>query len=480
MAKVNTFATQDSELFRESFNASPIGIAVETLEGKPLFVNPALCRMLGSTEEELRNKHCQDFSPPEDASKDWALFQQLRAGSIDHYQLEKRYFRGDGSLMWGRLNLSILSGHASPLVLAMVEDITDEKETRDALAEQTALLQSREELLRIFVKNVPAAVAMFDRDMRYLQISDRWRTEYLRGGQEVLGRSHYETFPDMPERWKEVHRRGLQGETVRADEDHWDGKEGPHWARWEVRPWKTAEGAVGGILIFAEDITRRKQMEMALSDMSRKLIDAQEKERSRIARELHDDINQRLALLSLEVGQLQSNPAEIERRTQELRNRIGEISTDVQVLAHDLHPARLEFLGAVDGMESWSRDFAERHKLELEFTTDVRSPIRPEIGVSLFRVLQEAMQNAVKHSGARQIQVQLREDSESLRLVVRDSGRGFDTEAASRGKGLGLTSMRERLRLVNGTISVDSKPKGGTVIEARVPIEAAFSQEQQS
>jgi PAS domain S-box-containing protein len=435
--------------------------------------------MLGFTEEELRNKHCQDFSPPEDALKDWTLFQQLQAGSIDHYQLEKRYFRGDGSLMWGRLNLSLLSGRASPLVLAMVEDITEQKKAQEALAEQTALLQSREELLRIFVKNVPAAVAMFDREMCYLQVSDRWRSEYLPGRPEVLGRSHYETFSDMPERWKEIHRRGLQGETLRAEEDHWDGKDGAHWARWEVRPWKTAEGAVGGILIFAEDITRRKQMEMALSDMSRKLIEAQEKERGRIARELHDDVNQRLALLSLEVGQLQSNPSEIEQRAQELRRRIGDISADVQVLAHDLHPARLEYLGAVEGMESWSRDFAERQKLGLEFTTDVHSPLRPEIGVSLFRVLQEAMQNAVKHSGASQVQVQLLEDSEALRLVVSDSGRGFDVEAASRGKGLGLTSMRERLRLVNGTVNIDSKPNGGTVIEARVPVEAASGPDRQ-
>ena len=91
----------DIELFRDVFNASPIGIAVETLEGQPLFVNPAFCSMLGFSEEELRYKHCVDFSPPDDAQKDWALFQQLKAGSIDHYQLEKRYFRRDGSLVWG-------------------------------------------------------------------------------------------------------------------------------------------------------------------------------------------------------------------------------------------------------------------------------------------------------------------------------------------------------------------------------------------
>src|SRR5262252_5626924 len=113
-----------TQIFRDVFDASPIGIAVENLEGQPLFVNPAFCAFLGFSEEELHNKHCMDFSPPEDAEKDWNLFQQLQAGSIDHYQLEKRYFRRDGSLVWGRLSLSLLNSRPSPLAIAMVADIT--------------------------------------------------------------------------------------------------------------------------------------------------------------------------------------------------------------------------------------------------------------------------------------------------------------------------------------------------------------------
>jgi PAS domain S-box-containing protein len=107
----STPATQipDIQLFRDVFNASPIGIAVENLDGQPLFANPALSSMLGFSEEELRGKHCVQFSPPDDAEKDWALFQKLRAGSIDHYQLEKRYLRRDGSLFWGRMSLSLLN-----------------------------------------------------------------------------------------------------------------------------------------------------------------------------------------------------------------------------------------------------------------------------------------------------------------------------------------------------------------------------------
>ena len=122
-----------SGLFYEAFNTSPVGIALEDLEGQPLFANAALCSMLGLSEEEMRAKHCVEFSPPEDAKKDWALFEQLRAGSIDHYQMDKRFLRRDGSLIWGRLTVSLLNHCASPLVVALVEDITEKKAAEEEL-----------------------------------------------------------------------------------------------------------------------------------------------------------------------------------------------------------------------------------------------------------------------------------------------------------------------------------------------------------
>src|SRR5262249_15993888 len=136
--------TPNGQMFRDVFDASPVGIAIENLEGQPLFVNRALCSMLGFSEEELCSKHCVQFSPPEDAEKDWALFQRLHAGSIDRYQLEKRYFRRDGSLMWGRLSLSLLNSRPSPLVLAMVEDITEKKMAEESEFRHVAIVESSE------------------------------------------------------------------------------------------------------------------------------------------------------------------------------------------------------------------------------------------------------------------------------------------------------------------------------------------------
>jgi signal transduction histidine kinase len=157
---------------------------------------------------------------------------------------------------------------------------------------------------------------------------------------------------------------------------------------------------------------------------------------------------------------------------QEFRKRISEISTDVQDLSHDLHSSKLEYLGVVAGIKSWCKEFGERQRVEIDFSNDVHSALPFEIGLSLFRVLQESLHNAMKHSGVKRIEVQLREDSGEIHLIIRDSGKGFDVEAALQGKGLGLTSMRERVRLVNGTFSIESKPMGGTTIHVRVPLES--------
>jgi len=190
---------------------------------------------------------------------------------------------------------------------------------------------------------------MLDRDMRYLQVSDRFCADYSLDSSQVLGRSHHELFPDIPRRWKEMHCRALAGEILRADEDRWDREDATIWIRWELRPWRTPSGIVGAILIFAEDISHRKQMEETISGISRKLIESQEQERSRIGRELHDDINQGLALLAVELEQLQENPSAVRSRVQELLKQTVEISSDVQALSHELDSSKLEYLGALGG-----------------------------------------------------------------------------------------------------------------------------------
>jgi signal transduction histidine kinase len=236
----------------------------------------------------------------------------------------------------------------------------------------------------------------------------------------------------------------------------------------------TPSGIVGGILIFAEDITHRKKMEEAISGMSRKLIESQEQERVRIGRELHDDIGQRLALLAVEIQQLHQDSftlPEVLSRMGELQKQTTEIATDVQSLSHELHTSKLEYLGLAVAMRSFCREFGEHHKVEIDFQShDLASPVPPDISLCLYRVLQEALHNSAKHSGGGHLEVQLWGTSDQIYLTVRDSGLGFDREAAKESRGLGLISMQERVKLVNGTLSIESQPKRGTTICARVPL----------
>jgi diguanylate cyclase (GGDEF)-like protein/PAS domain S-box-containing protein len=139
-----------------------------------------------------------------------------------------------------------------------IQDITDRKRVE-------ADLRQNEELLELFIQHAPAALAMFDRDMRYVAASRRWVESYNLQGRKIIGQSHYEVFPEIPARWVSAHRRALGGETLKNEEDRFDRADGSvQWLRWEARPWLTGTGVVGGIVIFTEEITARKQAEARL------------------------------------------------------------------------------------------------------------------------------------------------------------------------------------------------------------------------
>jgi PAS domain S-box-containing protein len=400
---------------------------------------------------------------------------------------EWRVVWADGSVHWiaGRWQLFIdASGEASKIIGINI-DITQRKRAEQALLEvnrtleaQAALLQSREELLKIFVKHVPAAVAMLDRDMRYLQVSDRWCADFSLDSSKILGHSHYEIFPDLPERWKQIHRRALAGETLRAEEDRWDREGGTNWSRWEIRPWKNRDGVPGGILIFSEDITHRKHAEEALLGMSRKLIEAHEQERTRIGRDLHDDVVQRLVMLAIELEGVQQDvpdtASELRTRIGALRSQTRQITNDVQMLSHELHSSKLDYLGIVGATKNFCKEFSERQKVEIDFQShDLPTALPTDLSLSLFRVLQEALRNATKHSGVKRFEVRLWGSTGEIHLTISDLGAGFDADTAMKSTGLGLTSMQERLRLVGGELSINSQPKGGTTIHARVPFHSS-------
>ncbi len=240
-------------------------------------------------------------------------------------------------------------------------------------------------------------------------------------------------------------------------------------------PRFNADGSFAGYIGSCIDVTDRKLAEEALAGASRKLIEAQEQERIRIARELHDDVGQRLALLANGLEQIQHNssglPGQVRSSMRELHQHTLQIATDIQSLSHELHSAKLEYLGIAAAMRGFCKEFRERQRVEIDFASgDLPRSLPPNISLCLFRVLQEALHNSAKHSGVRHFDVRLEATPDEIYLKIQDLGSGFDTQEARRGHGLGLTSMEERLKLVKGSLTIESQPKRGTTIHARVPL----------
>jgi PAS domain S-box-containing protein len=348
-------ASQESEKrFRYLFAQASIGIAIETMEGRILEVNPAFCTMVGYSPEELLSSSCSRITHPDDEEIEKVLFEELRQGLRPSYRMEKRFFHKDGSQIWGQVSVSLLNTNqgSAPLVIGMVSDVTAQK---------------------------TAEANLYQRD------------------------------------------RELQ---------HLTGR----------------------------------------------LIEAQEEERRHIARELHDDVGQQEALLAIRLQRIElelpsDSPAQLRNDVQQSINQISELCRTVLALSHRLHSSKLELRGLVSAMKGFCQEFSEQQAMKIDFThREVPKDLPQDVSLCLFRILQESLQNAAKHSGCRDFAVHVEGLPDQVQLTVRDSGIGFDVEQAIQQRGLGLLSMRERLGLLKGTLHIVSRPQDGTEVKVQLPV----------
>jgi PAS domain S-box-containing protein len=351
-------ASQESEhRFRYLFAQASIGIALETMQGQILEVNPAFCEMIGYSLEELQSATCARLSHPEDEAVESVLFDELRQGLRTNYRIEKRFFRKDGSLLWGLVNVSLLNrNHGSaPLVIGMVTDVTAQK----------------------------------------------------------------------------VAEAGLH------------------------------------------------QRDQELQRLAGRLIAAQEEERRRISRELHDDIGQRVSLLACELdleraGNTGYPPAQDVAMLDRLRKELNSIATDIHVLSHELHSASLHTCGLRVALKDLCWKYSHNHHLQIDLNTeDFDAILSPDVSLCLFRVAQEALANVLKHGHTKKVLVSLARSSEKVRLTIKDFGVGFDSSTPS--AGIGLMSMRERLRICGGNLNISTAPNQGTQITAELAASSSSS-----
>ena len=339
-----------------------------------------------------------------------------------------------------------------------------------------AVLRESEERFRVMADSTPSLVWMCD---------ERGRITYLNGSRIAFtgpdpGTGYGDkwiTFvhPDDVERVLGTLYEALKTKRPFSQEYRLRRSDGVYrWMLDVASPRVNGDGTFGGFIGSASDTTDQKLAQQALAKVSGQLIEAQEKERSRIARDLHDDICQRLALLSMEIEQANRSssgpPAATKQSLANIRKHCSEIAGDVQSLSHQLHSSTLDYLGVVSAIRAFCGEFSKQHQVTIKFTDrNVPKHLPKDISLCLFRIAQEALHNAVKYSGADQFSVALWTVEEEIQLVVRDPGAGFNVEEARRNRGLGLVSMQERVHLVHGRFAVHSKPGEGTRVFAAVP-----------
>ncbi len=471
-------------------------------DGNMIWMSPSCERFSGYTAAEFiaDNGLAASIVHQEDRPDYLAHLQARPDRSQGALNLDFRIIRKDGREVWVSHHcVDIWAEDGTHLGRRVSNrDITDRKLSEMALSE-------REEQLRLFVEHAPASIAMFDQDMVYLAASRRWCDDYHLPDCALVGRSHYEVFPEIPERWRQIHRRSLAGAVERADEDAFlraDGR--TQWVAWEVRPWRKPSGQVGGIVCFSEDITQRKTAEQALyaaKDAAEGANRAKSEFLANMSHEIRTPLNGLLGMLQL--LQFGVGPEEqrsyVDLATQAGRRLLALLNDilDYSRLEADKSPVNLTPFSMADVCEGVSSllDASGREKgLEVSWRLD--SSVPPRLcgeETRLRQLLFNLVGNAVKytHSGSVRVEVWalpagVRQDIARVVLAVADSGVGIPDDKLEHvferftqadasytrpyeGAGLGLAIVKRIVRRMGGTICVDSNVGRGTTVYLSLP-----------
>jgi PAS domain S-box-containing protein len=435
------------------------------------YVNTAWMAFTGRTLEAALADGWRETIHPDDLPRCLEVL-DVAFGGHQPFTLEYRLRRHDGEYRWildSGIPLMAPDGSSIGYVGSIV-DITERRRVEESLRRKESELTEAQRL---------GGIGSWQWDSSTNEVV--WSDELYRiaglppGASAAAADNHPHLYP--PEHWERIQRcaeEAMRSGTPYELDVEMFSNGGRRWMTARGEAMRDADGRITGLRGTVQDITARKRTEEMLASQSRRLFDAQEADRARIARELHDDIGQRLALLSIALQELQQSAdseSELRQSVALLSRQTLDIATDVQALSHELHSYRLQLLGVAPAIRGFCSEVSARHKVEVDFTQDVTGTVRPDIALCLFRVLQEALQNAVRHSAAARFAVSLESTPDLLTLTVRDGGRGFDPDSVPGDRGLGLTSMRERLKLVAGELVIDSKADSGTTVVARVPLQ---------
>jgi len=340
-----------------------------------------------------------------------------------------------------------------------------------------AVLRESENRFRVMADSTPSLIWMCDRKGNVTYLNEQWVA--FTGLDKSAGYGDLwsaTVHPDDLPNASDTLSKALRSHKPFSNECRLRRQDGVYrWMFGVASPRVDGDGSFAGFIGSAVDVTDQRVAQEALEKVSGQLIEGQENERRRLARELHDDICQRLAMLSLRIEKASkgwgSGRVSMGEQLEQIWKQCSDLTGDVQALSHELHPSILDNLGLATAVKSFCREVSEQSGVAVEFVgKNIPDSLPREVPLSLFRVVQEAVHNAIKYSGQNRVEVRLERTSSELELEVSDEGVGFDAANTNNGGGLGLVSMAERIHHVNGTFTIDSQPNAGTRIRARLPL----------
>jgi PAS domain S-box-containing protein len=378
----------------------------------------------------------------------------------------------DQNVEWIRLFLLVLSVSFLSIAVLVAEQEKRVEEFRTLLD----ALRESEERFRLVADTAPVLIWTVGADKLCTFVNKGWLDFTGRSMAQELGAGwSFSIHPDDRDRIMATYDQAFDQRTPFQMEYRVRRHDGTY--RWIVDygvPRFESSGAFCGYIGSCLDITDRRSVEATLRELGGRLISAQEHERVRIARELHDDLGQQLALLQISIDRFEAGLSNLSSdAVQQLRaisRGTERMATGLHKTAHQLHPFKLELIGLVTALNGLCREFSEQHELSIQFVQhDMPLVLAPDVSLCLFRIAQEALHNVVKHAKVSNATVELSGRNGDVELCIADSGAGFDVDVAAVKDGLGLISMRERLRLVGGRLSIQSRQREGTKISACVP-----------
>ena len=461
---------RSEEKFSKAFEASPsIMIIVRIKDRRCLEVNGAFEQHTGLRRTEVLGRPLPETVGHCDLRSFNHTFETvIEQGSIRNTEARLRNQGGESLIML--LSAETIEFDGQSCVLMVAEDITERIQAEDALRES-------EQRFRVMADSAPMMMWMSDTDTNCTDFNRAWCDFRGQTAEEESGQGWMEGIhPADLEKYVQLRRRAFgrqQRFTVEYRLQRHDGAY--RWVSYTGVPRFLADGSVVGYIGCCIDIDDQKQAEITRTELSRRLMTAQEAERTRIARELHDGIGQSLALLGIQMqraGQpVSGRPGRTSPGIPELCAKLKEIGNQVSRLSHQLHSSELEFLGPSVAVKGLCREFGEQYRIKVNCVcTGIPEELDDDVALCFLRVVQEALHNVAKHSRAQAVEVKFLGSSKELILSVVDDGIGFDQERVHNTAGLGMVSMRERMHLIGGDFAITSTPGVGTHIEARAPL----------